>query len=309
MIQKGFILICLLSLTLAAQGQSAVSVQLPDKEYLIGDYLRLSVTATTDTLHSISWPAPESFSDNLDVISAAPLDTLQEAGSITYSTEIIFSAYDSGNYLIRRVPFLITDKQGTDTLYTDSIAVRIETLPVDTTQAFKPIKENLQVDYKDRRWMYYTAGGLVLLALLLLALRWWKRRRKQVAAAPAMAKTSLSQWALGQLQQIEQQQYWQQGQVKEYYTALTNVLRMYLEQRFDIPAMEATSDEVVEQMSQLQIETNTIQQILQLADMAKFAKSRPVGEQNSRAMELATAFVHQTTPDNDPEVEITWHVD
>ncbi len=306
--QISVILMCFLSLT-AVKGQSSVSVLLPEQEYLIGDYLRLSVKATTDTLHTISWPAPERFSNNLDVISAAPIDTLMQAGTITYTAEIIFSAYDSGNYLIQHVPFIFAGEDGADTLYTDSIPVRIATIPVDTTQAFKPIKENLEVDYTDRSWLYYTAGALLLLGLIVVVVRQWMQRRKKTAAAPVVVKTSLSAWANEQLQDVESRKYWQQDQIKAYYTALTGVLRIYLEKRLDIRALEATSDEIIEQLQGLQINTNNIQLILQLADMAKFAKSRPVGEQNIQAMELARALIAETTPENDPEVEIEWHAE
>ena len=66
--------------------------------------------------------------------------------------------------------------------------------------------------------------------------------------------------------------------------------------------MERTSDEILELLRGAQ--TAAPDEIFRLADMAKFAKSRPLPDQNKRAMELAVQWVTETTPDNEPEMDL-----
>lgn len=296
---KRLLVISLLFTAMVSFAQQ-VTVSTDTTTYLIGDYIRVQLQANAPAGTTITFPQADLMDPELEVISVNPPDSIP--GSTGIRQEMVFSVYDSGTYRVPQLPFVFTSKNSTDTIYSDSLLFRVNTLEVDTTAAIKPIKDNLEVSYRDLRWLYYAGGGLLLLVIAAATIWYLRKRKQQKAAAPVILRTKLSTYTLEQLQQLDAEQLWQQGQIKSYYSGLTDILRRYIEQRFGFPAMERTSDEILELLRGAQ--TAAPDEIFRLADMAKFAKSRPLPDQNKRAMELAVQWVTETTPDNEPEMDL-----
>ena len=108
------------------------------------------------------------------------------------------------------------------------------------------------------------------------------------------------------LHELKDSKLWQQGQEKAYYTTLTEILRVYIDQRFHINAMEMTSTQIVETLRRNE-ETKAVNQqlrdILEMADFVKFAKLRPLPDDNVQVMRYAENFVEETKPEEKtPEV-------
>jgi hypothetical protein len=255
---------------------------------------------------ALTLPLIDSLAPGFELISAGPADTLRNDSTNRLRQEIIYSLYDSGNYTVRSVPFVFTSPKGrSDTVYSDSILLRINTLPVDTTAAIRPIKGNIEVSYRDLTWLYYAGAALLLLIAGWFAWKKWKQRKQQIALQPVFTQTTLSAHFLALLTQLESKKYWQQDEIKLYYTELTDILRQYIEQRYQVPAMESTSDEIIQMLSVKNQQGNAyLNAIFMLADMAKFAKSRPLPAQNIEAMQLAIKYIETSTPAEDPIIEI-----
>jgi hypothetical protein len=288
------------------RAQNSAQVQSDATEYLIGDYIRITLEANGAPGVALSLPIIDSLAPGFELISAGPADTLRNDSTNRLRQEIIYSLYDSGNYTVRSVPFVFTSLKGrSDTIYSDSISLRINTLPVDTSAAIRPIKGNIDVTYRDLTWLYFAGGALILLIVVWFVWRKWKQRKQQLALQPVFTQTTLSAHFLALLTQLESKKYWQQEEVKMYYTELTDILRQYIEQRYHVPAMESTSDEIVEMLSVKNPKGNEyLTTIFRLADMAKFAKSRPLPAQNLEAMQLAVKYVETSTPAEDPIIEM-----
>jgi hypothetical protein len=103
--------------------------------------------------------------------------------------------------------------------------------------------------------------------------------------------------ALEALDQIKSKKLWQQGQVKEYHIAVSDTVRMYIEKRYNINAMEMTSDEILRSLrliiADVQIKTK-LSALLILSDMVKFAKEQPLPNENEMCWEQAVDFIKQT---------------
>jgi hypothetical protein len=139
--------------------------------------------------------------------------------------------------------------------------------------------------------------GLLLLAVLVLVLR----KRKKAAPPPPPPPPPLQphELALRQLEELQKQQLWQNGQVKDYHTALTFIVREYLEKRYGILALEQTTDEILAQLRQRDFDLALSQKlgdVLQTADLVKFAKAQPTAEFHELAMTTARAFILETKP-------------
>lgn len=92
---------------------------------------------------------------------------------------------------------------------------------------------------------------------------------------------------------------WQQGKEKEYHTSITDTLRKYIVDRFGVNAMEMTSAEILDSVCKIDDVVpayDKLEQVLKLADYVKFAKFRPLPDENDLSLMNAYFFVNQTKP-------------
>ena len=112
--------------------------------------------------------------------------------------------------------------------------------------------------------------------------------------------------AMINLRALKQQQLWQNGQEKEYFTGLTDILRVYIDRRFGVNAVEMTSTQIIETLKQND-ETRAVNEqlslILEIADFVKFAGARPLADDNEKAYQRAVEFVEATKPAPETENE------
>ena len=86
---------------------------------------------------------------------------------------------------------------------------------------------------------------------------------------------------------LKEEKLWQGGQDKQYYTRLTDILREYLDGRFSINAMEMTSTEILDALrrnNETRVVERHMKEILNVADFVKFAKMRPLADDNEASM-------------------------
>ena len=93
---------------------------------------------------------------------------------------------------------------------------------------------------------------------------------------------------------------WQSGEIKAYYSDLSEIVRTYIENGLHTPAMEMLTDNIIDSLKARKIDTAQLKILLNSADMAKFAKAQPTSAENELAITFAFEFIHQTKPqDND----------
>ena len=103
--------------------------------------------------------------------------------------------------------------------------------------------------------------------------------------------------AMQKLSQLQQAELWQQGNIKEYQSQLTYIIREYLENRYEINALENTTAQIRKDLKKINLEENLqndLQNILQVADLVKFAKAKPGASVHEEFMDKAKRFVLQT---------------
>ena len=175
----------------------------------------------------------------------------------------------------------------------------MQTLAVDTTKAFKPIKG---IIFVKTTWMdylvYIIIGGLIVLVLAVIGVYLWKNKKPEPPKPPKPAEP-LYDRTMRLLDELDAKQLWQKNKVKDYYVELTDIVRGYIEERFGTKAMELTTDELltkVRHTKDLMAYYERLSMILTTADLAKFAKAQPLPQEHVDAMEHAKTFVNQTKP-------------
>lgn len=213
----------------------------------------------------------------VEVVEELKIDTT----ATKYIKKYLLTSFDSGRYVIPRQQVLINNKKYS----TDSLLIDVATVKVDTLkQRLFPIKAVINQpiifdDYKNYIWL-----GLAILALILAIILYliFRKKKEQIAIENRIPPYTTAMQRLGEL---DEQQLWQNNKVKQYYIELTDIIRTYIERELNIPALESTTDELMEtiqdfnKIKTLDLPKETIvnlQKLLQEADLVKFAKHKPV---------------------------------
>ncbi|PSL22558.1 hypothetical protein [Chitinophaga ginsengisoli] len=294
----GFVLAPFIS---SAQQQIDVKAQADTDRIRLGEQVKLHLSASMPPqgMNVVFPQIPDSFG-HFEVVRRSPLDTTAQGNTKLLGQTIVLTSFDSGRWDIPALRFdLVSGGNITDSAFTGPLSIDVNTVEVDTTKAFKPIKGVRTVgwsfwDY----WLYFAIGITVALVGVGLFV-YFRSRPKKVVPPPVVAVVPPYEIALQQLEQLKSEKVWQSGNIKQYYTRLTDILRTYFEHQFNIPALEQTSEELLQHIKPVTIlnqQRDKLRALLSLADLAKFAKMTPSPEEHEGAMQHAQEIVAWTKP-------------
>jgi len=269
-------LLLLLSTSLFAQ---KVTTSIDTTKNKIGAEFKLTLKTNVDTLSKVVFPNVKNFGA-LEVIQSYPIDTIKKEDRYELVKKYGLTQFDSGRFMIPSVKILINKK----TFLSDSIQVEVVNVQVDTLkQKMYDIKDIVPANEGIGDWWKY------LLILLLIAgigafIYWYIKKRQTKKIEEDIYKTPIEK-ATSLLNNLEKKELWQQGKVKDYYSELTDIVRNYIEEAIEIPAMESTTSELIEGLKlaskkkKMKLSQETIDNlfvVLKQADLVKFAKSKPM---------------------------------
>lgn len=304
-----FLLLAQFFLPSVTMAQTTIETKIDATQIVIGDQARLFITATVDTTKSqLLWAAiPDTF-NTLEIVEKGIIDTSRNGATMNLKQRLLITGFDSGSFLVPRFSFFSINKNGTiDTLFSDSFSIAVNTVVVDTSKAFKDIKTIATVERSWTEYLPQIIGGIIALALFAGIIVYLMERRKKKAKVEAIARAeTYHERAIRLLTELDQKQLWQQNKPKEYYTELSEIVRQYIELRFNTNAMELTTDELLQKAKKHREMTQfrkSLKPLLQAADLAKFAKANPLPEEHIEALELALQFVRISKPKPQTPIE------
>ena len=298
---RPYILFFLLSTSLFAQ---KVTTTVNTTKNKIGAEFKLTLKTDVDTLSKVKFPEAKNFGA-LEVIHSYKIDTVQNGARYELIKKYGLTQFDSGKYIIPRIPVLINGK----TAFSDSINVQVNAIKVDTLkQRMYDIKDIAQVKSPLGTWWIYV---LILLAIAIAGFfiyKYIKKRQSEPKVAEVIFKSPIEK-ANTLLQQLERKELWQKGEIKHYYSELTDIVRNYIEEEIHIPAMESTTSELIEglrraakqQKLKLSHETvENLEKVLMQADLVKFAKVKPLDyeiEEDKKRISNSIVTIHKSIPE------------
>ncbi|MCX7736566.1 MAG: hypothetical protein N2319_07610 [Candidatus Kapabacteria bacterium] len=282
-----------------------VSVKSDTNNVLIGDQIKINLTVNSDEKTKIYLPVIPDTLGKIEVISRGKIDTVISDKNFTLKQNYIITSFDSGSFVFPSLTILY-EKKGQTTLYpiqSDSLILNFNTIPVDTSQAIKDIKPPLEEPYTLADFIDYILIGLGVVAVAVLVIYLLKRRKKKEKIIQDYdPKIPPYLIALEDLKKLENEKLWQKGQLKKYYTLLTEIVRLYMERQFTIPALEMTSDEILQSLKSYKNPENKnihfdndliklLKTVFEIADMVKFAKYQSLPDENDLCMKNSVEFV------------------
>jgi hypothetical protein len=309
------LLMFITSLT-SISGLKAQELKTARDTILIGDQTELALRMPLDAGKNIMFPHFEdSIIDGIEIIKKTGIDTVEN----TYLEQIFtITSFEDSTFIIPPFPFLADG----DTLKSLSFMFTVNYYrpdstflsKIDTTQSI-PLADikgpiNAPMTFAEFKERFGTLILIILGALLLIAAAVYvyvRRKQNKPIFATAAPKIPAHIKALKALEEIKQEGIPQGERLRKYYDKITYVIRVYIEDRFAVPAPDYISFEIVAALKTLpevpDEQTANIQQLLQTADMVKFAKYSPdiyVSEQN---LKYAFDFVHATKKEEKQEEE------
>ena len=283
--------------------QAGVIAKLDTAAMLIGDHVGLKIQFSGPANAHVIWPViPDTILGKIQVIGRGKIDTLSRTPVLVLEQSLNLTCYDSGFYAIPQIPVKYRIPPDTSFLFLHSsfLTLIVHTVKVDTTQAIKPIKGPLKIPFTFREMLPWILLGLVSLVLAAGLIWYLKKRKKNEPVFQIRPRVKLHPYelALQELEKLRVKKLWQNGKGKEYHTGLTDILRIYIEARFLVPAMEQTSAEILHSLIDKpglpRPVWDKLGAILMLADMVKFAKAQPTAGENDGSLETAISFVTET---------------
>lgn len=299
--------ICFLFTGISYAQKASVKASLDTNSIMIGQQFRLNLKVDQVANLSILWPAiGDSIGKGVEVVESVKTDTAfsENKERVTFNKEYILTSFDSGAYTIPALAFVATTGNVAETLWTNPLFVKVERPAVDTTKDIRDIKGPLEIPFDWREFIPHILIGFAALLLILLTIfivrRAILRRRVAEANKPVYVAPPIpaDEKALTALAQLQEKQLWQRGKNKEYHTELTDIIRWYIKESYDVDAPEMLSDEILQRLRFKEINgehKQLLKVILELADMVKFAKVQPSEIENTESFEAATRFVKETT--------------
>lgn len=272
----------------------------------MGEQTRIHLELSQDADQQVLQPLlADTVTAALEILDISTPDTTKLGNNkLSIRQEVLVTSFDSGFYYIPPFRYVIEE----DTFYTTSLSLKVLPIEVDTTQGGFDIKGTQQPRFV---LTDYLPDAIYLWLALLLALivaggiYWWRKIRKNgeeeidpIELLPPHVR------AIQALEATKAEKLWQSGREKEYYTRITDTLRLYLQQRYDINALELTTYQtllLVRKAIEDKEVYNYLKEVLELADFVKFAKMIPLADENEQSLRRAFSIVEMTKEEAEVE--------
>jgi len=308
-----FLISFFLCATASAQEYSA-KAKLDSAHILIGDHLNVQLEVKAPKGKPVFIPQ---FNEKMLKDAEAPFewianskfDTIVNQEHYLLKQTITITAFDSGSYVFPAIPVLNADSQ--IVAQTNPLFFEVSTVAVDTTAAIKDIKGMAKIPFTFHElWLYvkkyslFMLAGVLVIGLIVYAVwRYFKKKQAQKPLPDVKPKPKIKPHitALKELEILRQKKLCEQGKTKEFYTELVDIIRVYINEQWNIDAMEMVTTEIMDALKNTDIHEEVLKRIYQafsIADLVKFAKYSPLPTDHDLTFKNCKEFVERTAKES-----------
>ena len=274
--------ICILILLLINSKAWSQKISVDTNIIFVGQQVEIKIS--NNIKNSEFWPSfNDTLVNGLEIVQS-DFDTLSEE----IIQKIIITSWDSGSYYIPPVKFSATSKS-------NALIINVLLPNIDANSELKDIKGPLDdnIGWSDI-WPW-----LLLTLIILLSIFTYKKyfnKKKKTVVVKKNIQTPAHVLALNALKKLENKKLIDKKDIKEYYSSISEIIRRYIENRFNFPALELTTYEILDIITTIikKEESISLKNILEISDLVKFAKKIPDQIENVKNLNLATDFVKKT---------------
>ncbi len=281
-----------------------VKAQFDTSRIYIGD--QISYTVTVDQPAGIKLDiatSKDTLFGNIEILSGPAIDTMAlENNRLRIINRYLVTSFDTGFYEVPPVYAELPGESGIKRYYSDYAplgVMRVNITPPDTTSAIfdiiGPYKAPLTIG-EIFPWLLLAALTAALVWVIIRLFRRFKKAKPEYE--PVVIKEAAHVIAFRELEKLKNGKLWQKGEVKQYYSQLTGIIRQYLGNRYGVDSLELTTSETLDELLRTGFKKDAayimLRDILNGADLVKFAKYRPDPSENELHFENSWQFVDIT---------------
>ncbi len=273
-----FVVVCC-----ASQQTTRLNATVDRSKILIGEPIQLKLQADIPEHDPIRFFSIDSI-PHFEFLRIEKIDTTNTGSGTILSQVLHITSFDSGHWVIP--PFIVGE------LSTDSIPVDVGFSPFNPEQPYHDVKEIIDVEAEEKAkkptWWYYLAAAIVVLILVLVLLK----KKKKPVVVQTVAPPDPYQVALKQLAALKNEK----ADIKEYYSRLVDIFRVYVADKKGIHSLQATTDDLVVQLKAVGLDKSNYEQLaatLRQSDFVKYAKHVPSTEEDQQAFEVIHRSIQQ----------------
>ena len=266
----------------------------------IGEPIKLTYKLKVGEKDQVKFPVfKDTLSYHIEIINQK-LDTISlENGQKELVQNLEVSSYEPGEFLIK--PIKIIKNQ--DTIRSKSFQIYVLDVNVDASNpqitANKPIMNEQYTlkDYWNKYWIYGLVALLLFVIAIVLVVLYIRSKNKDLK--PKIIKSPFEE-IIDELKSIDKKKYLERGEQKEFYSRLSNALKIYIGRIYHFSALELLSDELLRELSKKdELTKNDIEELdhfLYDADMVKFAKQKIEEPKNTTYRKWIEEFAKRIKP-------------
>ncbi len=286
-----------------------VEASIDSMQILIGEQTKVKLEVSCDAHQKMVLPVvQDTLVRGVEIINIAKPDTqyLNNKQRLLISQEYVITSFDSAFYYIPPFTVSVEGKQ----YQSQSLALNVYSISVDEAhpdQFFGP-KDIMELPFSWSDWATIVWLSLLIIPLIILTVYLifrYKDNKPIIRTIKVEPKLPPHKQALKDIERIKAEKSWQKGEAKDYYTELTDVIRIYIRERFGFNALEMTSSEIIDCLLQ-EKDQKLIEELKDLfatADLVKFAKYNPLINENDLNLLTAIDFINQTKVEVNPNVK------
>jgi hypothetical protein len=227
---------------------------------------------------------------HFEITFRSAVDTAENIDGKKITQVLNITSFDSGRW--QMPPFeLLVDGQP---FYTDSITISVNFTPFNPEEDYRDIKDIIEVVNpmaKYYPWMVAAMAAVSLAMIIVLMLR--RKKPAATVSKPSVPLLTPYEEAMTALRTLGKNPPAKE-EIKYYYSQLNDILRNYVSRQLRVPAFERTNEELILQLSALNIPRDSFTQLaqsLRMSDFVKFAKYLPGETDNRSNLEIVRSTI------------------
>ena len=297
------------------RGPLNIHLRLSKGEITIADTLILEFETAIQPGYKVEMPKIDELLKNFGILDwNSSGDKLDENNNLVNICRYRLEPFLSGSYTLPAFKFEFYDVNDPNNqryeLLTEPIEVKVTSLLGDQRSKLviadieNVVEMPRQTSY---RWVWVITGAAVVAAVAL----WFGLRKKRNIKLVRIFKPA-HEIAYDRLRILVGKDLIKAGKIKQFYERISDILRHYIEHRFDLRAPERTTEEFLTELKFTELLSSDnkadLEEFLRHCDLVKFAKYNPTSEQIQQTFDLVKNFIDETKSD-ERKIDVTDKID
>jgi len=293
------------------RGPLTVHVRIDKSKLTIAQTLLLELEGVTEPGYELKMPDVAKLLKNFGIVDYQNLPgRLDPNNNVVKTDRYRLEPFVSGSYAIPEFTFEFYDVNNPEEnkyeLTTDAVDIEVASLLGEDRDKLQiaDIEGVVVIPEQPSYWWAWTLGTAAVVAA---GGAWLHARRKRIKKLIRIFRPA-HEVAFERLRALVKEQLVEQGKIKQFYERISNILRHYIEDRFELRAPERTTEEFLVEMHRAEAfsdsERQRLGRFLEHCDLVKFAKYEPTTEQIQQTFDLVKDFIEQTKSD-ERKIDVT----